>query len=185
MNKQTILYFLRSSEKKIVSDMIHYAYRLDETGKTKDELPSLGVYEEFYGLTTKDLGVYALVDKSVGGAIWTRLLKKEDDSSAFVDEKTPVLSMAVIPSLRNQGVGTLMMNQFLQEAAAVYEQISTHVLIDSKAIKFYEKFGFEKLEGSEEKSCVDGARLMIMIKKLEKKEVVRPSDGYDASYWMD
>jgi len=56
---------------------------------------------------------------------------------------------------------------------------------DSKAVGFYEKFGFLKLEGSETLSPVDGSKVITMVKKLIRQEVQRPSDGYDASKWMD
>ena len=39
------LYFLRSSEQKIVTDMLHYAMRLDEANKTLIDIPKLSIYE--------------------------------------------------------------------------------------------------------------------------------------------
>ncbi|MEA1956365.1 MAG: hypothetical protein U9N02_07730 [Campylobacterota bacterium] len=60
MNKE--LYFLRSSEQKIVNDMVKYAHPKD--------IKDASIYTEFYGLTTKDLGLYALVDNKIAGAIW-------------------------------------------------------------------------------------------------------------------
>jgi ribosomal protein S18 acetylase RimI-like enzyme len=164
------LYFLRSSEQKIVTDMLKYAY--------VEDTPNLNIYSDFYGLTAKDLGLYALVDNHIAGAIWSRRLNSEHNSTAFVDEKTPVLSMAVLPEFRAKGVGTFMMDQFLQEAGALYEQLSVGVLNNSKTIKFYKKFGFEIVDNSEQK-------IITMIKKLEKKEVFRPTDGYDPTKWMD
>jgi len=67
-----------------------------------------------------------------------------------------------------------MMEQFLQEAGEVYEQISVYTNNNQKAINFYTKFGFVMAENKD-----------IMIKKLTKKEVVRPTDGYDPTRWMD
>ena len=158
MNKE--LYFLRSSENKIVTDMVEFAY--------PDVDGDLSIYTKFYGLTAKDLGLYALVDNKIAGAVWTRELNN--------DTNTPIMSFAVLPEFRKQGVGIFMIEQFLQEAAAVYEQISIDITHKPKAIKFYEKFGFERLEDSTK---------LIMIKKLEKKEVFRPTDGYDSSYWIE
>lgn len=183
MNKE--LYFLRSSEQKIVTDMIKYAYRLDNTNRSLEELPALNIYNDFYGLTAKDLGLYALVDNTIAGAIWTRKLLVEHNSTAFINESTPVLSLAVLPEYRDRGIGSFMMTQFLQEAAALYESISVNVLKDSKAIEFYEKFGFEIVVDSQTKSIVDSSEIIIMVKHLEKKELIRPSDGYDPTRWMD
>jgi len=181
----SILYFLRSTEQKIVTDMLHYAYRLDEADLTLSKLPALSIYNDFYGFTRKDLGLYALVDNEIAGAIWTRKLNHEHNSNAFIDEDTPVLSIAVLPKFRRNSIGSAMMEQFLQEAAALYQQISVSVVKDSYAVKFYEKFGFIKVENSDKKSKVDDSDVFTMLKILEKKEVERPSDGYDPRRWMD
>lgn len=152
------LYFLRSSEGKIVKDMVKYAY---SEGKE-----NLNIFTDFYGLTTKDLGLYALVDNKIAGAIWCRELNNNHD--------TPVLSVAILPEFKGEGIGAFMMEQFLQEAGAVYEQITIDITHKPKSISFYEKFGFEKVDDS-----------LVFMKKLEKKEVFRPTDGYDASYWIE
>ena len=165
--------------------MIKYAYRLEELNKTLDEVESLKIYSDFYGLSSKDLGLYALVNNEIAGAIWSRKLNATHNSTAFIDENTPVMSMAVVPKFRNQGIGTFMMEQFLQEASAVYNSLSLNTLRESRAKNFYEKFGFKAVENSQTQSIVDGADIFIMTKKLEQKELVRPSDGYDPSRWMD
>jgi len=152
------LYFLRSSEGKIVKDMVKYAY--------SEDMENLNIFTDYYGLTTKDLGLYALVDNKIAGAIWCRELNNNRD--------TPVLSVAILPEFKGEGIGAFMMNQFLQEAGAIYEQITIDITHKPKAISFYEKFGFERVDDS-----------LVLMKKLEKKEVFRPSDGYDSSYWMD
>lgn len=158
MNKE--LYFLRSSENKIVKDMVKHAHPESEE--------NIKIYSSFYGLTTKDLGLYALVDNEIAGAIWSRELNN--------NQETPVLSMAVLPKFKKQGIGIFMMEQFLQEAGAVYEQIVIDLTHKPKAIKFYEKFAFKKVEDEER---------LLMMKRLEKKEVFRPTDGYDPTRWMD
>ena len=159
------LYFLRSSEQKIVIDMFKYAHPKDST--------ELAKYTEFFGFTNKDLGLYALVDNEIAGAIWTRRLNADHKAKGFIDEDTPVLSIAVIPKFRGKQIGKFMMGQFLQEAGALYEQISVSTVVGSTAVSFYEKFGFEMYNNS------------IMLKQLERKEVVRPTDGYDPTKWMD
>lgn len=157
MNKE--LYFLRSSEQKIVNDMVKYAYPKDE------EKHSL--FCDFYGLSQKDLGLYALVDNEIAGAVWSRILK---------DESIPLISVAIIPKFKAKGIGSFMMDQFLQEAGELYNQISIDISSNPESVKFYEKFGFERVENLDNN---------VMLKKLEKKAVVRPSDGYDPTRWMD
>jgi GNAT superfamily N-acetyltransferase len=152
------LYFLRSSEQKILKDLVKYAYP-----NSPDDLSK---YTDFYGLSTKDLGLYALVDNEIAGAVWTR---ESEDS-------IPIMSFAMIPKFKKQGIGIFMMEQFLQELGAIYENVTIDISHKPKAIKFYEKFGFEKTQDSNK---------LILNKKLQKKEVIRPTDGYDPTRWMD
>ncbi len=180
-----ILYFLRSSEQKIATDMLYYAARLDDAGKTVEDVPELIMFQRYYGLNANDLGVYALSGHNLSGAAWIRLFREYDAPNAYVDEMTPILTIGVKPEFRGQGIGTAMLDQLLQEAAALYEQISVSIVHDSAAIRFYERFGFVRVEGSKQTSPIDGAPVLIMLKKLVQQEVKRPSDGYDPTYWMD
>ena len=159
--------------------------RLDELNKKVENFPELNIYDRFYGLSSKDLGLYALYEHKIAGAVWIRLLKEEDGASAFVDANTPILNIAVKPDFRGKGIGYAMLEQLLLEAGAVFEQISVSVVKDSQAVKLFEKVGFTKVEASEGKSLIDGSEIFTMLKKLEKKEVVRPTDGYDPRRWMD
>jgi hypothetical protein len=73
----------------------------------------------------------------------------------------------------------------LQEVAVLYPQLSVSILQESKALGFYEKFGFAQVDGKKEKSPIDGQDVVTLVKKLQKKEIQRPNDGYDPSRWMD
>ena len=126
-----------------------------------------------------------MLNNEVVGAIWTRKLNKEHNSNGFMDENTPVLNIAVKPEFRKQGIGSAMIEQFLLEAGELYEQISISVLDNPNTIKFFQKHGFEKVENTDKKSHIDESKVFIMSKKLEVKEVQRPTDGYDPTRWMD
>jgi len=161
MNKE--LFFLRSSEQKIVKDMTKNLYQNEE---------NIEIYYEFYGLTTKDLGLYALVDNKIAGAIWSRKFNKEQNAKGFVDENIPIVNISLLKDYSNDTI-SFMLEQFLIEASALYEQLS--IYISEQTMKdFYKSFGFTQLQNSN-----------IFIKKLEKKEIIRPTDGYDPSKWMD
>lgn len=177
------LYFLRSTEQKIASDMLHFAYRLDVLERSVEDFPALKIYTKEYGATHKDMGIYALKEHKIAGAAWIRLLSEE--ANAFVDEKTPILTIALKPEFRELSIGSAILDQLLLEAGTMYEQISVSVLKNSRAVKFYEKFGFVALENSDANSPMDGSEVFTMLKKLHIKEVVRPSDGYDPRRWMD
>ena len=179
------LYFLRSSEQKIATDMLHYAYRLNEIGKTAQDFPELEIYSRFYGLSSKDLGLYALNEHKIAGAAWLRLLREEDKAKGFIDEKTPVLTIGIKPEFRAKGVGSAMLEQLFLEAGALFEYISVSVLNSEKAVGFFKKHGFVKVENSLGKSPIDGSEVVTMVKELPKERVVRPTDGYDPQKWMD
>jgi len=153
---QTTLYFLRSSENKIVSDMLFHAH---------PHTIDTDIYSKLYGLTSTDLGLYALLDNKIAGAIWSRKLG---------DDQHDTLSLAVLPTLRHQGIGSTMMEQFLIESAATLKTLYVDTYNKQESIKFYEKFNFTHVKGDS-----------VMIKILEKKEIIRPSDGYDSRRWMD
>jgi len=180
-----ILYFLRSSEQKIANDILHFAYRLDDTDKRLKDLPKLNIYSDNYGLTNRDLGLYALSNHKIAGALWLRLLKKDDKANAYVDNKTAILTIGVKPEFRGEGIGTEMLKQLFLEAGTVFEQISISILNDEKTVNYFKKFGFEELKDSKGKSPVDEAEVLTMIKKLSNEKVLRPSDGYDPKKWMD
>lgn len=166
--------------------MLPYAMRLHEVNKTLADLPKLSIYHEFYGFTTKDLGLYALVDHQLAGAAWIRRLNADHGSNGYIDDMTPVLIMSVLPEFRGNGIGSAMLEQLLVEAGALYENISLSVVHDSDAVRFYERHGFIRHEGPvAEKSIVDGSDVMTMVKPLQRGEVKRPTDGYDPRRWMD
>ncbi|MDD5717943.1 MAG: GNAT family N-acetyltransferase [Sulfuricurvum sp.] len=180
-----ILYFLRSSEQKIVTDMLYYAYSLDETRFSLDDFPNLSCFDNYYGYTRKDMGLYALVGHELAGAAWIRLLDKDKSPNGFVDDATPVLHIAVKPEFRHHGIGLAMMDQLFLEAGTLYDSLSVSVAVNTPGEKFMRKCGFEPLGGTQIKSSIDGTEHITMIKKLVKSEIVRPSDGYDPRRWMD
>lgn len=166
--------------------MLHYSMRLHSVSKTLAEIPILTIYEHFYGFTSKDLGLYALVDNQLAGAVWIRRLNADHGSNGYVDDTTPVMNIAVIPEFRGQGLGSMMLEQLFVEAGALHESISLSVQSESPAVRFYERHGFSVYEsGFKKKSPVDGSEVVTMVKKLQKAEIKRPSDGYDPRRWMD
>lgn len=180
------LYFLRSSEQKILTDMLHYAMRLDEVNMKLADIPKLAIYEEFYGFTSKDLGLYALVENKIAGAAWIRRLNEDHGANGYLNDSTPILNIAVLPEFRGQGIGSAILEQLFIEAGVLYEQISLSVVCNSPAIHFYECHGFVRYDNcSAEKSFVDGSDVITMTKLLQRVEIKRPSDGYDPRRWMD
>lgn len=166
--------------------MLHYAMRLDDVNKSLSDIPKLAIYNEFYGFTSKDLGLYALVDNQIAGAVWIRRLNADHGSNGYIAEDTPILNIAVLPEFRGKGIGSQMIEQLFIEAGALYNQISVSVVQDSSAVRFYERHGFIRHDStSVEQSFVDDKKVVTLVKKLQKAAVVRPTDGYDPRRWMD
>jgi len=179
------LYFLRSTEQKIVTDMLYYSQRVDEVGKKLQDFEQLKIYDEFYGFTRKDLGLYAMKNNVVCGAVWSRKLNNDHKAQAYIDDETPVINIAVKPEFRNQNIATTMLEQFLKEASVLYPALCINVLNDEKSIKFLKKFGFETVENSAVKSLVDGKDMLVMKKTLQKQQPTYPTDEYANCKWLD
>jgi len=78
------------------------------------------------------------------GAAWLRRFTAAEPGYGFVDEQTPELTIAVVPSQRGRGLGRDLMDALLANArASGYAQVSLSVEKDSPAAAFYERYGFE------------------------------------------
>jgi len=107
-----------------------------------------------------DAGVIALEGPHAYGAAWYRLFTADEPGFGFVDEQTPELTIAVVPSCRGKGYGDQLLTALLDRARADgYRQISLSVEKDSLAIKLYERHGFE--------TVAEGGGACIMVATLE------------------
>jgi GNAT superfamily N-acetyltransferase len=88
-----------------------------------------------------DAGVVAFDGRRVYGAAWYRLFPADEPGFGFVDERTPELTIAVVPSRRGQGVGAELLEALLDQARSDgFEAISLSAERDQTA--FYEHHGF-------------------------------------------
>ena len=71
-----------------------------------------------------DLVVIAHETGNRVGAAWLRVFRQAEPGYGFVDENTPELSIAVVPSRRRHGLGQELMDSLL-EAARAAESAST------------------------------------------------------------
>ena len=77
------------------------------------------------------------------GAAWVRLFRESEPGYGFVDEQTPELSIAVVPSRRKHGLGQELLDALLEKAKAEgHTQVSLSVEKDSPAVAFYVRNGF-------------------------------------------
>jgi ribosomal protein S18 acetylase RimI-like enzyme len=78
------------------------------------------------------------------GAAWYRLFEQDEPGYGFVDEGTPELTIAIVPSRRGKGLGRELLTKLLDQARAEgYPQVSLSVEPDNPAIRLYEEHGFE------------------------------------------
>jgi ribosomal protein S18 acetylase RimI-like enzyme len=94
-------------------------------------------------------GDLALIAHETGnrvGAAWLRRFTASEPGYAFVDETTPELSIAVVPSRRRHGVGQELLDALLAKAREEgYSAVSLSVEKDSPAVRFYERNDFERV----------------------------------------
>ena len=91
-----------------------------------------------------DAGVVALEGPHAYGAAWFRLFSAAEPGFGFVDERTPELTIAVVPSRRGKGAGAELLQALLDRARADgYTAISLSA--EKGQTGFYERFGFEQI----------------------------------------
>jgi GNAT superfamily N-acetyltransferase len=84
------------------------------------------------------------------GAAWLRIFRESEPGYGFVDEQTPELSIAVVPSRRKHGLGQELLDALLERAReAGHSAVSLSVEKDSPAVAFYERNGFTESGESE------------------------------------
>ncbi len=89
----------------------------------------------------------ALDDGFPVGAAWYRLFKENEPGYGFVDEQTPELAIAVVPSRRGRGLGKEMLEALIERAKSDgFERLSLSVESDNPAIPLYESFGFRTVQ---------------------------------------
>ena len=123
--------------------MLAHAYHWHVAG-LDTEIP-LARYVDHWG-RPGDLAVIAAAGPNPVGAAWCRRFSAAAPGFGFVDEQTPELTIAVVPSKRKHGVGQELLDALLERAQAEgIEALSLSVENGSPAVAFYERNGFERV----------------------------------------
>ncbi len=102
--------------------------------------PEVNHYFRRFGERPGDVGRIAVTDSGEPvGAAWVRRFSSTDPGYGFVDERTPELTIAVVPSARGQGSGTTLLLDLL----AVVPRCSLSVDRRNPALRLYERLGFQ------------------------------------------
>jgi GNAT superfamily N-acetyltransferase len=103
--------------------------------------------------------VIALENGFPVGAAWFRVFGGDEPGYGFVDEQTPELAIAVVPSKRGHGVGDELLKALIGKAkAAGYGRLSLSVEPGNPARKLYERHGFSVVD--------EGAEAWTMVAEL-------------------
>jgi GNAT superfamily N-acetyltransferase len=123
---------------RFLRDMLRHAYHWR---MARD--PDLPVYRYVQNWGRPgDAGVVAFEGLNVHGAAWYRLFSAAEPGFGFVDEQTPELTIAVVPSRRGHGTGHELLEALLARARADgFRQVSLSA--EDGQTGFYERHGFE------------------------------------------
>jgi GNAT superfamily N-acetyltransferase len=92
-----------------------------------------------------DAGVVAFEGPNAYGAAWYRLFPASAPGFGFVDEETPELTIAVVPSHRGRGTGGELLEALLTQARADgFARVSLSA--EPGQTGFYEQHGFRELQ---------------------------------------
>ncbi|MEQ1639112.1 MAG: GNAT family N-acetyltransferase [Methylococcales bacterium] len=106
--------------------------------------PILANYVDGWG-RTGDIGIIAEHENKLLGAAWFRLFPEDSKGWGWIDEKTPEVSIAVLPELRQRGIGTSMLTRLLEIACKENEMLSLAVRSTNPAVRLYQRLGFRVL----------------------------------------
>jgi ribosomal protein S18 acetylase RimI-like enzyme len=130
---------------RFLRDMLRHAYYWRSPEELERGVHAMN-YVENWG-RPGDAAVIALDRGFPVGAAWYRLFTENRRGYGFVDEVTPELSIAVVPSRRGHGIGGELMTALLEQARREgYETISLSVAKDSPSIRLYERYGFARVD---------------------------------------
>ena len=128
-------------------EMLYYAAHMDEEpGASVEKVqrnPFLTKYVAHWG-KTGDLGViaYEVGTLEPVGAAWLRIFVGADKNCDAIEDGTPELAIAVVPSYTGRGVGAQLLTHLLDAAATSYPAVYLSVRATNPAKRLYERFGF-------------------------------------------
>jgi GNAT superfamily N-acetyltransferase len=122
-------------------DMLRHAYYWRWADPEMADLPVMR-YVEQWG-RPGDTAVIEIERLRPVGAAWYRLFEAAEPGYGFIDEQTPELTVAVVPSCRGRGYGEELLSALIADArVAGFERLSLSVEPDNPALNLYERHGF-------------------------------------------
>jgi ribosomal protein S18 acetylase RimI-like enzyme len=130
---------------RFLRDMLHHAYYWKERQPDSGPGP-VQLYVKAWG-RQGDTAVIAIADGFPVGAAWYRLFPATHPGYGFVDELTPELAIAVVPSARGKGAGSALLTTLLDHARREgFPALSLSVdRYNDAAVALYERHGFTRV----------------------------------------
>jgi GNAT superfamily N-acetyltransferase len=128
--------------------MLTHAYNWHVT-RLDTDIPISG-YVDGWG-RRGDTVLIAIDDGHRLGAGWYRLFRASAPGYGFVDERTPELTIAVVPGRRGEGIGQTLLRGLLARAQTDgYPALSASVERNHPEVSVFEHEGFVTVGGSEQ-----------------------------------
>ena len=144
---ETSIRQLKTEDEQTLWTMLMYAAHESSLSGVKAN-PALTRYVEAWG-RTGDVGVVAEQNGTPVGAAWVRLWSPDNRGYGYVSDDVPELAIAVIPEVRGQGIGTVLLSEILALAEASVPAVSLSIRADNPALRLYERTGFVRVAGSD------------------------------------
>lgn len=159
----TTIRFLTDKDEWFLWDALYHAIHIGSHDEPPPceilQKPDLARYIEDWMQRKSDLGVIAEVDGNPIGAAWLRCWSEDNKGYGFVDEKTPELSVSMLPDYRGKGIGSMLLRHLMSAAERRFKTISLSVSKTNPARRLYRCEGFESIGESKEGT-------VTMVKRL-------------------
>ena len=123
---------------RFLRDMLRHAYYWKERMPGAGPTP-VALYVKGWG-RPGDTALIAVEDAFPVGAAWYRLFRREQPGYGFIDEETPELAIAVVPSRRGRGIGEALLKALYERAKEDgYSSVSLAAELDNPdLVSYYE-----------------------------------------------
>jgi ribosomal protein S18 acetylase RimI-like enzyme len=138
---------LTGADQDFISEMSYHAIFIPPGSKPLPETIihhlDLVKYHQHWG-RGDDFGLAAVEAESNNkiGAVWIRRFTADHKGYGYIDDHTPELSIAVLPSYRGKGIGSMLLREIIKAVKNKYKALSLSVATANPAVALYKRFGF-------------------------------------------
>lgn len=119
--------------------------------RTVIQQPELWRYIEGFGERPGDCGMAAVIDGTVVGAAWSRLMR----GYGYVDDGTPELAVSLYPEYRGRGIGGRLLRALFAELRdRGFRSVSLSVQHANPAYALYRRLGFIEVRAMPDESIM-------------------------------